>query len=65
MPISLALAAAAAITGASEGSILVTAALEPVPVRGAAVSATIFDQARIEALGQPLAIDLLRLAPGI
>lgn len=65
MPISLFLAAAAAVTGASDGDILVTAALEPVPVRDAAVSATVFDQTRIDALGQPLALDLIRLAPGV
>jgi vitamin B12 transporter len=65
MPISIFLAAAAAITGASDGDILVTAALEPVAARDAAVSATIFDQTRIEALGQPLALDLIRLAPGV
>jgi vitamin B12 transporter len=65
MPVSLFLAAAAAVTGASDGDILVTAALEPVPVRDAAVSATVFDQQRIEALGQPFALDLIRLAPGV
>lgn len=58
-------AAAASVAGASEGDILVTAALEPVPVRDAAVSATVFDQQRIEALGQPFALDLIRLAPGV
>lgn len=58
-------AAAASVTGASEGDILVTAALEPVPVQDAAVSATVFDQQRIEALGQPFALDLIRLAPGV
>lgn len=65
MPLPLFLAAAAAVTGASDSDILVTAALEPVPVQNAAVSATIFDQQRIAALGQPFALDLIRLAPGV
>jgi len=62
----LAAAAAAASSAPSESSeILVTAALEPVSARDAAVSATVFDQARIDALGTPLTVDLLRLAPGV
>jgi len=65
MPISVFLAAAAAVTVASDSDILVTAALEPVPAQEAAVSATVFDQDRIDALGQAFAVDLLRLTPGV
>lgn len=65
MPTSLFFAAAAAVTGASNVDILVTAALEPVPVQDAAVSATVFDQKRINALGEPFVVDLLRLTPGV
>lgn len=65
MPLSLFLAAAAAVTGAPDGDILVTAALEPVPTRDVAASATVIDETRIDALGQPFALDLIRLVPGV
>jgi vitamin B12 transporter len=65
MPLSLFLAAAAAVTGASDSDIVVTAALEPVAARDAAASITVFDQKRIDALGEPFAVDLLRLTPGV
>jgi len=64
MPIAFFLAAAAS-AAIDPNDILVTASLEPVQVQNAAVSATIIDQTRIEALGTPLVTDLLRLAPGV
>lgn len=62
MTIALILATAAA---AASSDILVTASLAPVAEDRAATSASVIDAARIEALGQPLAIDLIRLAPGV
>ncbi|MDB5684873.1 MAG: TonB-dependent receptor [Sphingomonas bacterium] len=50
---------------AAAPEIVVTAALSPVPVETAAASVTLFDRTRIEALGAPFALDLLRLAPGV
>lgn len=64
MSFSLIFAAAAAST-AYGGEIIVTASLAPVALENAAVSATVIDESRIEALGQPLAIDLFRLVPGV
>ena len=64
MPIAFFLAAAAS-AAIDPNEILVTASLEPIEVRDAAVSATIIDQTRIDALGTPLVTDLLRLAPGV
>jgi vitamin B12 transporter len=46
--------------------IVVTAtALRPVPRDEAPASVTVIDEQRIEALGRPLTLDLLRLAPGV
>lgn len=64
MTLSLLLAAAAA-SAAYDGDIIVTASLAPVAIEDAAVSATVIDRQRIDALGTPLAVDLLRLVPGI
>lgn len=61
----LGLAAAAATAAAIDPDIVVTAAREPIRIEDTAASITIIDQTRIEALGAPLALDLLRLAPGI
>lgn len=67
MTIALILAAAAAAPIASSGApdIVVSAALVPVAQAKAPATVTVFDQARIEALGNPYALDLIRLAPGI
>jgi vitamin B12 transporter len=61
MTIALLLATAAASTS----DIIVNAALVAVPAQEAPASVTIIDQKRIEALGAPFALDLIRLAPGI
>lgn len=65
MSVSLFLAAAAVASGDFDGDIVVTASLAPVAIEDAAVSATIIDEKRIEALGQPQAVDLFRLVPGV
>jgi vitamin B12 transporter len=62
MTILLCLAAAAAIP---PRDIVVTAALTPTAAATAPASVTLFDADRIQALGVPFAIDLLRLAPGV
>ena len=62
------LAAAAAAPEASpeaEQSIVVTASREPVEADEAPVSATLFEREEVEALGLPLAADMLRLSPGV
>jgi vitamin B12 transporter len=46
-------------------TIVVTGAREPAPRAETPVSATIFDQATIEALALPMTADLLRLSPGV
>jgi vitamin B12 transporter len=61
MTIALLLASAAAV---ANPDILVTASLEPVAIADAPLSATVIDQAQIDALGAPLALDLIRLTPG-
>lgn len=45
--------------------IVVTASLTPVQEEEAPATVTTIDQARIEALSEPLAVDLLRLVPGV
>lgn len=45
--------------------IVVTAALVPVPEEEAPATVTVIEQDRIEALGEPLASDLLRLVPAV
>lgn len=59
MTIALILAAAAV-----NPEILVTASLQPIRIADAPLSATVIDEAQIEALGAPLALDLIRLSPG-
>lgn len=62
-------AAAAAVQPSSDTSgapeIVVTASLAPVPEEEAPATVTTIDEARIEALGEPLTLDLLRLVPGV
>ncbi|WP_156678606.1 TonB-dependent receptor plug domain-containing protein [Sphingomonas profundi] len=67
MTIAFILAAAAAAPAASTTApdIVVSAALVPVTQAEAPATVTVIDQARIEALGSPYALDLLRLAPGV
>lgn len=45
--------------------IVVTASLSPVAEEEAPATVTVIDAARIEALGEPLTADLLRLVPGV
>lgn len=49
----------------TQESIVVTGSREPVAASEAPVSATIFEAREMEALGVPLAADILRLAPGV
>ncbi len=66
MTIALLLAAAALpVTASAAPDIVVSAALVPVDAAQAPASVTTFDSARIEALGSPYVLDLIRLAPGI
>ena len=67
MTVALLLAAAAATPAASSSApdIVVSAALVPVAEAQSPATVTVFDAARIEALGAPFALDLLRLAPGV
>ena len=60
MTIALILAAAAA-----DPTILVTASRAPLAIGDAPLSATVIDQRQIDALGAPLVLDLIRLAPGV
>jgi vitamin B12 transporter len=62
---SIALFGLAAAAAAVDPDIIVTASREPIRIEDTAAAVTIIDQARIEALGAPLAADLLRLTPGI
>lgn len=68
---SLLLALATAVApGASSDrpdtpDIVVTASLAPVPRAASPASVTVIDAARIEALDEPLALDLLRLVPSV
>jgi vitamin B12 transporter len=55
----------AAASSAPEETIVVTAAREPVAADEAAVSATIFGDETVEALGLPMTADILRLSPGV
>ncbi len=48
-----------------ESEIVVTASLTPVQEEEAPATVTTIDQSRIEALGEPLALDLLRRVPGV
>lgn len=50
---------------ADEPEIIVTASLTPVPRGEAPATLTVIDEGRIDALGLPLAVDLLRLAPSV
>ncbi|WP_158266441.1 TonB-dependent receptor plug domain-containing protein [Allosphingosinicella deserti] len=65
----LILAALAAPTtaadAATQDSIVVTAAREPLDAESAPVSVTIFGSETMQALGLPSATDLLRLSPGV
>ena len=64
----LLLAAAALQQGSADtaaDTIVVTGSREPVAVGNAAVSATVFDAARLESLSLPLTGDVLRLVPGV
>jgi vitamin B12 transporter len=45
--------------------IVVTASLVPVPADETPASVTVFDEARIEALGPVFATDIIRLSPGV
>lgn len=69
MPIALLLAAAAAgpvtVDAAVPPDIVVSAALVPVASVDVPASTTVLDPKAIEALGQPLALDLIRLSPGV
>ena len=60
--------AAAALPSPAAGetdAIIVTGARDPIAAEQAAVSATVFDARELEALGLPVASDVLRLAPGV
>jgi vitamin B12 transporter len=59
------LLAAAASPAQADETIVITASLEPVRAEASPASVTLIDERRIEALGAPLASDLVRLAPGI
>jgi vitamin B12 transporter len=64
----LLLAAAAASSqnpAPTDDAIVVTGAREPAPRAETPVSATIFDQATLDALALPMTADVLRLAPGV
>ena len=50
---------------ADDPEIVVTASLAPVPRGDAPATLTVIDEGRIDALGLPLAVDLLRLAPSV
>lgn len=72
MFLSMFVAAQAAASGGQTGSdfdpkpeITVTASLTPVAEEEAPATITTIDQARIDALGEPLAVDLLRSVPGV
>ncbi|TVV70909.1 TonB-dependent receptor plug domain-containing protein [Sphingomonas solaris] len=65
MTIALILAAAAATAAPAAPDIVVSAALVPVDRAVSPATVTVIDEARIEALGSPFALDLIRLAPGI
>ncbi|HWH18247.1 MAG TPA: TonB-dependent receptor, partial [Allosphingosinicella sp.] len=52
-------------TEAADEAIVVTGSREPVAIKEAPVSATIFGQDQLEALALPRASDVLRLAPGV
>lgn len=70
MTIALLIAAAAAANGpvtdaAPPPDIVVYAALVPVASADVPASTTVLDAEAIEALGQPLALDLIRLSPGV
>jgi vitamin B12 transporter len=67
IPILLAAQAAAnPVSSPDDAEIIVTAtSLRPVPEEESPATVTIIEEARIEALGQPLALDLLRLSPGV
>lgn len=69
MPVSLILAAVTAqqvaVGSSSEEHIIVTASRDPVARAEAPVSATLFSQGDLEALGFPFAADVLRLVPGL
>lgn len=67
MPIALLLAAAGPVIvdAAVPRDIVVTAALVPVAAADVPASTTVFEATTIEALGQPLALDLIRLSPGV
>ena len=70
MTIALLIAAAAAANGpvadaAPPPDIVVYASLVPVEATDVPASTTVLDADAIEALGQPLALDLIRLSPGL
>jgi vitamin B12 transporter len=49
----------------ADPQIVVTASLLPVEQEEAPASVTVFDELEIEALGEPFALDYLRLSPGV
>lgn len=70
MTIALLIAAAAAANGpvseaAPPPDIVVYASLVPVEAADVPASTTVLDAEMIETLGQPLALDLIRLSPGV
>lgn len=69
---SLSLAAAPLLPAAQsvaeteqDEDIVVTASIQPIEEKSAPATVTTIEQDRIDALGQPLTVDLLRLVPGI
>lgn len=64
MSLLLLLATQAALP-APDPQIIVTASLLPVEREEATGSVTVFDESEIEALGEPFAVDYLRLVPGV
>jgi vitamin B12 transporter len=63
MSLSIILLTAAAVQ--ADPDIIVTGAREPVAANVSTVSSTVLDDAEIEALDLPNAVDLLRLTPGV
>jgi vitamin B12 transporter len=61
----LAALAAPAELPQNDDAIVVTASREPEPKADAPVSATLFDQATLDALSLPMTADVLRLSPGV
>ena len=63
--LAAAAAAAAAPQPAPEAAIVVTASREPVTKEATAASTTVLPEEKVEALGVPSTVDMLRLIPGV